>query len=73
MSLTFDKSASHFVIDAFCDLKQECGMCGTPITKDNLTGVIKGVGFVCNNPHCHLDIANYPNDTFNHQTTMKGD
>ena len=71
--ITFDKSASKFIIETFgkkvdksgyivedsCGqmTRQKCGICQKDIHIKHFAGVIKNIGFVCDNISCLQTIA----------------
>jgi hypothetical protein len=58
MKITFDKSASDFIIKIFKDkFPLKCISCGKRITKKNLGGVIAGKGFVHENIVCLIKMT----------------
>jgi len=55
--ISFDRSASQFILDAFPGIEKKCSSCGKDITADNLAGVLNEVGFICNDELCLVETA----------------
>jgi len=75
-TLTFDKSASEFMLKAFgktidkngCVKNSEgkiekCGICKRDLNIKNFAGIIKKFGLVCNNGFCLVEVANNIGET----------
>ncbi len=67
--ITFDKSATPFVLEAFgCTISESgvvlkdqvvvrCGICNDVLLADNFAGAVHGAGLICGNIECLMEVA----------------
>lgn len=72
LQITFDESASEFILDAFPDTPRKCAMCGKSVDVDNFGGVIHKIGFICTNITCLTELAARQEDADPRETEYSG-
>lgn len=57
----FNKSVDKngYIISNMKSKKEKCGICKKPIHVKHFAGIVKDIGFVCNNITCLVNISNH--------------
>lgn len=79
-TFSFNKNAAKYIVNLFGktfnedgyiiagknEKKVRCGICKNPIKINNLAGLIKNIGFICNNTTCLISISGKLNNDYLH-------
>lgn len=78
-TFSFNKNAAKYIVNLFGrtfdedgyvttlgNKRVKCGVCKQPFKTDHLAGLIKNIGFICNNTTCLISISGKLNNDYLH-------